>query len=78
MSVELTCYRTPTGRLMALCECRMKVRVLKDGALASHQAYDRDLADEDCPEGTCLHSGKELVMSDGEVFGLEYGTLRER
>lgn len=73
--LEATCYRTPTGILMVVCPCRVKARVLKDGNLATHYAFDKDYADEDCPEGYCVHSGAKFTLAEGEVFGMEFGII---
>lgn len=76
---EVAFYRTPTGRVMVLCECRCKVRLLASGALANHIAYDGSMAygaDRPSRAAYCRNSGLVLEIRDGDVYGLEWGVLR--
>lgn len=73
--VEVTAYTTPTGIQMVMCPCRIKVRVLKDGTLANHWAYDEECRDPDSLEDRCVHRGKRFEKEEGEVLGCEWGRL---
>lgn len=76
VAVEVTFYRTETGRRMVLCPCRCKVRVLNDGTLADHWAFDEDFRDPASRGGErCAYRGHRLEEKTGELFGLEFGVL---
>lgn len=79
MPVEVTFYRTPKkGTRMAMCPCRVKARVLGDGRLADHWAYDEAYRDPDSFSGDrCVFRGWVLEERTGEVFGMEFGVLVE-
>lgn len=78
MAVEVTFYRTKTGRRMVLCPCRIKVRVVSNDALADHWAYDESYRDPTSYSGDrCVFRGWVLEERAGEVFGLEFGVLSE-
>jgi hypothetical protein len=79
VGVEVTFYRTPAkGTRMVMCPCRIKVRVLQDGSLARHWAYDESYRDPASYDGErCVFQGWVLEERTGEVFGMEFGVLSD-
>lgn len=75
MKLEVTYYKTATGVRMVLCPCRVKVRVLKDGALQNHWAFDPEFRDPESAEDRCIYRDWKFTDLDQEVMGIWFGEL---